>query len=91
MQKNFPPITQGALSEVGLNRVEDLQEAVDRLSASIQRAKAKILGQEPAPIEQEVGYHAFHICIYCMLLKSYFSFLETDCFSVSSFFLSILE
>ncbi|KAK6979828.1 actin-related protein 5 [Biomphalaria glabrata] len=42
-----------ALAEVGLNRVEDLQEAVDRLSADIQRAKAKILGQEPAPIEQE--------------------------------------
>ncbi|XP_059148881.1 actin-related protein 5-like isoform X2 [Physella acuta] len=46
-------VVVGALSEVGLNRVEDLQEAVDRLSASIQRAKAKILGQEPAPIEQE--------------------------------------
>ncbi|CAL1546496.1 unnamed protein product [Lymnaea stagnalis] len=42
-----------ALAEVGLQRVEDLQESVDRLSASIQRAKAKILGQEPAPIEQD--------------------------------------
>ncbi|KAH9503315.1 Nuclear actin-protein involved in chromatin remodeling [Bulinus truncatus] len=42
-----------ALIEVGLKRVEDLQDAVDRLSADIQRAKAKILGQEPAPIEQE--------------------------------------
>ncbi|GFR82480.1 actin-related protein 5-like [Elysia marginata] len=42
-----------ALAEVGLSRVQDLQASVDRLSASIQRAKAKILGQEPAPIEAE--------------------------------------
>jgi len=42
-----------ALAEVGLRRVEDLQEQVDKLSANIQRAKAKILGQEPAPIETE--------------------------------------
>lgn len=44
-----------ALAEVGLARVEDLQEAVDRLSSSIQRAKAKLLGQEPGPIESEVS------------------------------------
>ncbi|GFO46785.1 actin-related protein 5-like, partial [Plakobranchus ocellatus] len=44
---------KSALAEVGLSRVEDLQASVDRLSASIQRAKAKILGQEPAPIEAE--------------------------------------
>lgn len=42
-----------ALAEVGLSRVEDLQASVDRLSANIQRAKAKILGQEPAPIEAD--------------------------------------
>ncbi|KAK3728451.1 hypothetical protein RRG08_017251 [Elysia crispata] len=42
-----------ALAEVGLSHVEDLQASVDRLSANIQRAKAKILGQEPAPIEAE--------------------------------------
>ena len=47
---------QSALAEVGLRRVEDLQEQVDKLSANIQRAKAKILGQEPAPIETEVQY-----------------------------------
>jgi len=48
-----------SLAEVGLNRVEDLQESVDTLSANIQRAKAKILGQEPAPIEVENKEPAF--------------------------------
>lgn len=48
-----------ALAEVGLSRVEDLQESVDTLSANIQRAKAKILGQEPAPIEVENKEPAF--------------------------------
>ncbi|XP_005091585.1 actin-related protein 5 [Aplysia californica] len=50
-----------ALAEVGLRRVEDLQEHVDKLSANIQRAKAKILGQEPAPIESETKEPSFHL------------------------------
>ncbi|CAG5136503.1 unnamed protein product [Candidula unifasciata] len=48
-----------ALAEVGLTRVEDLQESVDRLTASIQRAKAKLLGQEPALMEAESKEQSF--------------------------------
>lgn len=39
----------------GFKRVEDLQAAVDKLTLSIQRARAKILGTEPPPLESEVS------------------------------------
>lgn len=48
----------------GFKRVEDLQAAVDKLTLSIQRARAKILGTEPPPLESEVsslfkGHHRY--------------------------------
>ena len=48
-----------ALAEVGLRGVEDLQQRVDKLSADIQRVKAKLLGQEPAPMETEAKEPSF--------------------------------
>ncbi|XP_076436270.1 actin-related protein 5-like [Babylonia areolata] len=42
-----------ALRNAGFQRVEDLQSAVDKLTLSVQRAQAKILGIEPPPLETE--------------------------------------
>jgi hypothetical protein len=56
---------QTALHNAGFKRVEELQAAVDKLSLSVQRARAKILGIELPAVEQEV-----HIFLFSFMFQS---------------------
>ena len=49
---------QKAMYNVGVKTAEELQLTINKLTVSIQRAKAKILGIEPPPEEPEVGVHS---------------------------------
>lgn len=48
-----------ALHNAGFKRLEDLQAAVDKLTLSVQRAQAKVLGIEPPPLETETKESSF--------------------------------